>query len=323
MLDLSNKFGYFHINIDQKFLKELLISAARDEKPHCNAALIKYLGMKPVPNKNYCYTIYGWTNCDKTIPLEKLAKIARKTACPSTVIESKIISIKAGQHGGEVKPKFPIKIDGKLGSIVGHILGDGSIDSKFKQVFFSNTNKELLKEFANNMEEVFGIKPRIWMQRKTIAFKEKTRWERRLNSINELEEGKSCGLFYPATIGLILNEIFEQFAIGKSKKIPKFIFELNKDFKRGLIRAFFDDEGTVSIRGRHIRLFQDNKALLEVFRKLLLEFDVRAGPLKYYIKRNKKRHYFSIHAKNNFRKFYNEIGFVSTKKLMRLKELIE
>jgi intein-encoded DNA endonuclease-like protein len=321
LLDLADKFGYFHIKIDQRFLKELLVKATNDEKPHCNAALIKDMGMKPTPNKNYCYTVYSWTNCDKTIPLEKLAKIARQAAYSSTAIESKILSIKAGQHGGEVRPKFPIKFSKELGSMIGHILGDGSISADYKQVFFSNTNKELLKEFANNMDEIFRIKPRIWMQRKTIAFKEKTRWERRLKSIDELEAGKSCSLFYPATIGLILNEIFEQFAIGKSKKLPEIIFRLNKDFKRGLIRAFFDDEGTVDINSHTIRLFQDNENILEAFRLLLSEFGICAATIRNYTRRGKKHYYFSIHRKSNFLKFYKEIGFTSKEKLTRLKEL--
>ena len=189
LTDLVRSFGHFHVKIDPVFLKELLIKASGSKKPHCNLDFVRKLGMKPTTNY-LCNAIYGWTKYDKTIPLEKLAKVAALTNYPWHKIESEIISIKSGQQGGEICPKFPIKFDKRLGSIVGHILGDGSIDYRYKQVFFSNSNKELLKEFAENMQSVFGIKPRIWMQMKTIPFKEKTRWEKRLNSIEELEDGK-------------------------------------------------------------------------------------------------------------------------------------
>ena len=323
LIDLAHSFGHFHVKIDRKFLKELLVKATNDEKPHCNINFIRKLGMKPTSDKNYCNTIYAWTKYDKTIPLEKLAKIAQMASCPSNVIETKVITIKAGQQGGEVCPKFPIKFNKQLGAIIGHILGDGSIDSKYKQVFFSNSNKDLLNEFAENMEQVFGVKPRIWMQMKTIPFKEKTRWERRLDNINELEDGKNGGLFYPTIVGLILNHIFDNFADGKNKNLSTFIFKLNSDFKAGLIRAFYDDEGTVDVSSYNMRLFQDRKDILNLFRKLLSEFGINSNKIRFYTKRNKKRYYFDIYRKENFRKFQEKIGFTSAKKAARLKTLAQ
>ncbi len=322
LADLVNSFGYFHLKIDQKFLKTLLINAAEDENPHHNMEFMKNLSMKPTSTTKYCYTIYGWTR-NRTIPLGKLTKIAKLAGYPAKVIESKIISIKSGQQGGEICPKFPIRFDKNLGSIIGHILGDGSIDSRYKQVFFSNSNKELLKEFIENMKKVFGVKPRIWMQMKTIPFKEKTRWERRLNSIEELEGGKNCGLFYPTITGLILNHIFDNFAVGRNKNLPSFIFNLSKDFKAGLIRAFYDDEGSVNVESYTIRLFQDRKDILEFFRLLLAEFEISSSNILSYKKRGKDRYYFNIHRKENFRKFYEQIGFTSTKKSSRLRALAQ
>lgn len=322
LFDLKDKFGYFHVKIDQKFLKELLIKSAKHAKPHCSAEFVKKLGLK-MTTKYSCYTIYGWINADKTIPLRKLAKVIDMANYSWREVESEIISIKSGQKKGEICPKFPIKFNKQLGAIIGHVLGDGSIDSKYKQVFFSNSNKELLKEFAENMEQIFGVKPRIWMQMKTIPFKEKTRWERRLDNIDELEDGKNGGLFYPTIVGLMLNHIFDNFADGKNKNLSRFIFNLNTDFKIGLIRAFYDDEGTVDVSSRTMRLFQDRKDILEPFKRLLSEFGINSSKVKFYTRRNKKRYYFDIYKKENFRKFQEQIGFTSAKKAARLKTLAQ
>ncbi len=244
-------------------------------------------------------------------------KILRLANEDFSITHSHIVSIKAGQRGGEISPKFPINIDKQLGSIIGHVLGDGSIDLRYNQVFYSNSNKELLEEFDGFMFNIFGVRPRIWMQRKS-TFEGKTRWEKRLNSVNELEAGKNCGLFYPTICGLILNSLFDNFAVGRNKKITNKIVGADKEFKKGLIKAFYDDEGSVDKRGGYIRLFQDRKDILEEFRSLLLQFGIEPGQIKSYVKRNKERYYFGIHRKSNFIRFQKEIGFTSSKKKDRL-----
>lgn len=314
--DFCKNLGYLHIKIDKEFLRNLLYTLSKDKKPHYNKVLIEELSMKCTKDLKYCGTIYGWTAYNKTIPLNKLAKIMELSKTDWSEAESKIKSIKSGQHGGEVNLKLPIKIDKVLGSIIGHILGDGSIDSRYQQVFFSNSNKDLLQEFANNMHRIFGINPRIWMQ-KAPDFGH-TKWDKRLKSIKDSIEGRNVGLFYPTICGLILNSIFDNFAIGKDKRITKEIIQSNKDFKRGLIRAFYDDEGSISLKGDCIRLFQDRKEMLQTFRDLLKEFSITSGDIKKYIKKDKERYYFSIHRKSNFGKFAKEIGFTSIKKKERL-----
>ena len=72
-----------------------------------------------------------------------------------------------------------------------------------------------------------------------------TRWDKRLSSIDELIKGRNGGLFYPTICGLLLNKIFDNFAIGKNKNMTENILNSNKEFKRKLIRAFYDDEGSV------------------------------------------------------------------------------
>ncbi len=320
LVDICNELRHFHVKINPQFLKDLLVNAINDPSPHLNKKLIQFLGMKLTKNTNACLTIYGWTTGKRTIPLEKLIKIIKLSNQNWKTIETNIISIKAGRNGGgEIKINFPIKMDKKLGSIVGHILGDGSIDAKYQQVFFSNSNKELLKEFRDHMKLIFGVDPRIWMQ-KAPDFGN-TQWDKRINSIDELIEGRSCGLFYPTACGQILNFIFKDFVIGHKKKITSTIKTSNKEFKKGLIRAFYDDEGSVGKLSQSIRLFQDNKETLNQFKIFLKDFDITTGDIKIYRKNEKNRYYFDIYRKTNFINYNSKIGFTSSKKHFLLNEL--
>ncbi|MBT4192037.1 MAG: hypothetical protein HOE11_01900 [Candidatus Diapherotrites archaeon] len=318
--DFCKDHGYFHVTLKRGFLKELLIKTAHDTIPHQNVKLITYLKMKPTKNQKACLTIYGWTSGKRSIPLEKLNKIISLSNYSWQKLEKQIISIKAKTGKGTITPHFPIKLDEKIGSIIGHILGDGSIDKKYFQLSFSNSNQDLLNEFKTNMQDIFGISPRIWMQKKPNY--NNTEWDKRLKNINDLKAGRNCSLFYPTICGLILNAMFNNFAIGKNKRIQKDIFDTPKKFKIGLIRAFYDDEGSVYKSSRQIRLFQDNQKILETFRKLLEELDITTSEVHTYLKHNKKRHYFNIYRKTNFIKFQKQISFTSKRKAQLLNDLI-
>ena len=235
-------------------------------------------------------------------------------------VENYIISIKSGQKKGEIYPKFPIKIDEKLGSIVGHILGDGSIDKRFNAVFYSNSNVELLGEFREYMKSIFGIEPRIWVQEK--AHFGRTKWMKRLPELKDIPRGHNVGLFYPRICGITLHEIFGKFADGKNKHITEEIKNFNNSFKIGFLRAFFDDEGSVNSSSYTIRFHQDNKILLEEIRSLLLELNIKSNPVRTYIKRNKERHYFNITGFKEYDTFNRIIGCTSSKKKEQFKLLI-
>lgn len=314
IMEFSEKMDGVNVSINREFLIYLLTKASGKKEPYSDIKFISKLKMKPT-NKSYCSTIYGWIKYNKSVPLKKLFILKKLTGVSIKDIEKNISFISTGR----TKLVFcsPIKIDKDLGTIVGHILGDGSVDRKYKQVFFSNSNKELLEEFANCMEKILRVKPRIWMQ-KSPDFGN-TQWDKRLSHINELIAGRNGGLFYPTLCGILLNLIFDDFAIGKEKKITSQISTANRDFKRGLIKAFYDDEGTVGEKS--IRLFQDKEDMLNMFRDMLKEFGIFAGEVKSYIKRDKKRFYFDIFKKSNFLKFREEIGFTSSKKNSKLQEI--
>lgn len=317
--DIAKHPNKIYVKLGAKFLTDILKKASKSGKPHRNLDFCKKLGVK-INNKAWSsLTVSHWIKFNRAIPLSKLYVIQSLSNTSWNNIESNLISLRAGFAGKEVFIKFPIMIEKELGSIAGHILGDGSIDKRYKQVFFSNSNKELLNEFYYYMKNIFGIRPRIWMQRKTIAFKEKTRWERRLSSIEELKGSKNCGLFYPTICGLMLNMIFDNFSIGKEKRITSKIKIAPEEFKAGLIRAFCDDEGTVG--SKSIRIHQDRKDILLNISRFLRGFYIYPGTIKEYMRKSKTRCYVDIHRKSNLIKFRDNIGFTSTKKMQRLRDI--
>ncbi len=231
-----------------------------------------------------------------------------------------IIYIKSGRKKRAVNIKFPIKIGKELGNIVGHILGDGSIDKKYLQPFYTNSNLDLIKEFIRNMKIVFGVKPRIWAQTKG-NFKTKSKWLGRIYSFENLPDNCQIGLFYPRICGLILHEICGNFAHGKKKYITEQIKNFNKQFKSGLIRSFFDDDGSINAESYTIRGFQDDKQLLIDIKSLLADLGIESNEVHFYMKNGKVRHYFNITKRKNFFIYHNSIGFTSNKKQKRLKLL--
>lgn len=316
--DIAQKQSNIYIKLNKDFLFKILKKSSKSKKPHRDKTLCKKIKVHFNDNIGASPTIIAWIRFNRSIPLSKLTKIKDLSGISWRFIEKNAISLKCGFAGGEAVIKFPLKIEKEIGSIIGNILGDGSIDKKYQQVFYSNSEKELLKEFSKNMEEVFGTCPRIWMQ-KTSTFEGQTRWEKRLKEINELKEGRNCGLFYPSICGVLLNIIFDDFSIGKNKKITDTLKKTNREFKSGFLQAFFDDESTIG--NKSIRVFQDRKDILENIRNFLIEFGIQTREVKRYIKGDKQRYYLDIHRKSNLIKFKDRIGFNSSKKMNKLEEI--
>ncbi len=218
-------------------------------------------------NKNIAITIFTtyktWLNGSRTIPVSKLIKIIDLSKNYTWKdIENNLISIKSGIKKGETHPKFPIIINHKIGAIIGHILGDGAINKRGESIFFCNSNPELLNEFIKYMKNIFGAEPRIWVQ-KHKQFEEKTQWLKRVSNIEDVPKNHVVGLFYPKICVAIIKTIFGNFADGKNKFITEEIKNSNLDFKKGLVRAFYDDEGTVERYRIGIRVFQDREERLK------------------------------------------------------------
>ena len=321
LCDLSYNLVHTHVNLNLEFLSKLLISSSKSDKPWRNNEYAIKISCPVNKNKKSSTTVYGWIKGYRTVPFSKLINIVELSDYTWRDIELNLISIKAGIRKGEAFPIFPIMVNEKVGSIVGHILGDGSIDKRFHSLFFSNSNTELLNEFRDNMKVVFGIEPRIWIQKKT-NYGNKTEWLRRNLTLKNIPKGNNVGLFYPKICSDILYAIAGKFAEGKLKMITPEIINFNTRCKKGLIRAFFDDDDSVRSDNYTIRFFQDDKVLLKQIRNLIEEFGINSHDLKYYIKQGKAHYYFNINGFKNYVNFYRNIGCTSSKKIREFEELI-
>lgn len=302
---------YFKINLI--FLCKLLEDASKSKKPYRNKEFVAYLGCHINKNTKTSTTMQGWILGYKPVPISKLIKIMKKSKFSWNDIEENLISIKTARKKGEINIKFPLKIEREFGSIVGYIMGDGSIDKKYKQVFFSNSNTSLLKDFKDCMKRLFNIEPRIWVQAKR-NFNQKSEWLCKVKNLENVPKGNNVGLFYPKICGILLHSIFGEFANGKSKKVTKEIKSYNKIFLKYLVRAFFDSEGTTYNYRNMIRVCQDDEFILHEIKDILLNFDIKTNKVRGYPIRGKKRHVFDITNKENFLKFHELIGFTSDSK---------
>jgi len=319
--DIISDLKTAHVKLDLKFLKILIQNAAGCERPWRNIEFSEKIGCNINTKIQSATGINGWINGHTTVPVSKLIKIVELSKYNWTDVEKNLTYIKAGQKRGEVRPKFPIKLDHKIGAIIGHILGDGSINKRGESIFFCNSNPELLKEFMYFMKEIFDVEPRIWVQKPKI-FEEKTEWLKRINCIEEIPPNHVVSLFYPKICVRIIKTLFGNFADGRSKKITTEIKYSPFELKRGLIRAFFDDEGTVYTQRIALRVFQDNKEILENIRIMLKEFDINSDKISSYTKRDKERYYFTISNYRDCFSYYIKIGFTSSAKSAMLASLI-
>ena len=317
--DLGNCLKNSYVKLKPEFLLKLLKDASKNKFPAESKEFAFKIGCSFNEKFSTCPTIRSWFRGCAT-PFEKLIKIISLTDYKINEIENHIIFIKSGRRKGTINIHFPIKISKELGSIVGHILGDGSIDKKYLQPFYTNSNLDLIKEFIRNMEFVFGVKPRIWTQTRG-NFETKSRWINRINSFENLPNNCQIGLFYPRICGLILYDICGVFAYSKKKQITEQIKSFNKEFKLGLIKSFFDDDGSINTESYTIRGFQDDKQLLIDIKILLTDVGIESNEVHFYMKNGKARHYFNITKRKNFLTYYNKVGFTSAKKQKRLKLL--
>ena len=309
------------VNLNKNFVK-ILFKSLTERYPPKDKRLAEKLGVKFNLKYGVSPSLRGWYSGTRNMPMKILAKIMKLTKKYDWEdIENNLIGLKAGNGRSiSVKPNFPIKFNKNLGLLIGHILGDGWINTNFSQPCYGNSNKHLLKEYERAMKYIFRAQPRIWVQKEGKYGN--SEWLKRVNSIDEIPDGHHGVLFYSKIVGLILYRIFGMFAVGRyHKEIPILTFVLPLDFKIGLIKSFFDDEASVS-RSRTIRVHQDNPSILHDMRNLLKEIGIEPGEIKWYLKRGRKRFYFGIFSKRKFRIYKKKINFTSPSKRETLINLI-
>ena len=310
LFDIYEKFPNFFIKVETNFLQEVILSFSKTDKPWREKIIVQKLGFTFNETYNLSPGFYSIFMGKKVFRLDLVKLLIENSFFTWNDFEKNLILLRSGKRGLDIKLNFPLVYSRSLGLVVGHILGDGSIDKRYKQIMFTNSNNELIKEFYLAMKEIFPIEPRIWIQKSDFP---KTKWLGRKYDINDLknQKGIQFNLFYPTFCGEILNYYLGDFAIGKNKQISSEIKNGNLEFKRNLIRAFFDSEGSVDLY-RSLRFNNDNIQVLEKLKEILLELGIESKPIRTYIKGGKTRAYFNICSYINIEKYFYSIGITST-----------
>ena len=310
------------IKLDTKFIKNLLIDSSCSNKPYKSKEFCLKIGTNWNTRFKFSSRVYAWFSGKRNIRVKDLSNIIKNSHYTWHDVEKNIIFIKAGTKKGEIKFDFPINLDKNFGSVIGYLLGDGSIDKKMTQPFFTNQNKELLSDFQSKIFHIFNVNPRIWYQKPNDFKGNKSKWVKRVNSITQIPHEMQGGLFYYKIVGQILIAIFGKFSFGRHKEVTEQIFYSNNQFKMGFLQAFYDSEGSFSSSSSCIRGFQDRRQVLEKISLMLLDFNIIPNNISYYIKKDKKRYYIDITGFYNILNFKNNIGIISSKKSSNLSKVI-
>ncbi|MEK6895134.1 MAG: LAGLIDADG family homing endonuclease, partial [Nanoarchaeota archaeon] len=198
--------------------------------------------------------------------------------------------------------KIPEKINSDFSRILGYYLGDGTYE--IDRITFFEQREEVAKYYQNLIEKVFEIKSDLRFR------EEKSYWQIRAYS-------------------RILAQLFRQIYLEKDKthneKIPSIILRSSDKSLASFIAGFFDAEGYIS-KSRIAAGFNNEKLAKQIqlaFLRLgiiasINEYDNRKNPYS-----NNIRYTIAIDDLESIKKFYNLIGFISSEKNEKVRELIE
>lgn len=257
----------------------------------------------------------NWKKGKSCFPLRIAFRISQELKTTKTKIEKNIVIIKyktdlrkrGGNSGKPItNPKLPIEVNEDFVEILGHICGDGTICKgnikKGIRCGYTNSEPTLIKHFKVKMKEIFGdIEPTIQIR------KDKSKYNR-----------PNFYLSYPSIVSLLILSIFNYEPYIRMN-IPQFIFDCPYKFKCKFLRAIFDDEGTVSVKRKRIRITLKPRPPLKDIRELLISLGINAS--KIYCSGG--QHKLDISKQGSVRLFRKLVGFKHPLKNKKLNLIIK
>lgn len=248
----------------------------------------------------------------RRISLERLLKIINLSSESEELksdLESHIIDIKApSSRAIEIRPPFPLEMNKAFARILGHLLGDGNVrKSGGHNVRYGNTDPVLVESFIKDIDRIFN----------GVEYYKHTR-----NYKTERGTKKFTEISYPSIIGRILTKIIGHTGTFEGK-IPDFVFDTDEEIKSEVIKAIFDDEGTVSENGHALKIQIANKTLVWQIKDLLAYMKIKSS-LHSRGEEGSTMYSLSIYQRKSQKKFFNLVGATkNTKKYIRLKKYIK
>jgi predicted transcriptional regulator with HTH domain len=186
----------------------------------------------------------------------------------------------------------------ELASAIGHIFGDGGINSKGR-VYYCNSEEFLIKEFVNCMSKIFGIKP--WIKK----------------------EKNITRVVYPVSAGRKLWDLFGKFSFGKDTKIiTPLIKKMSLKWKVIMLQAWFNDDGSVvNIPPNYkvVAIHQKLKHLINFIEEVLNEFQIKSR-----VEEDNKKWLLRIFGYKDIVRFRDNINFsVDYRKREQLGKMIK
>jgi len=153
-------------------------------------------------------------------------------------------------NGWNVKnPILPIKENPMLYSIVFHLLGDGNASVRHSP-FYSNKCKELIEEFIGNLQIFGNVESKIKYRKDELLI-----------------------VYFPKAVSDILKHILKS-NFTFPDNLPERIFQASNECKVSAIKAFVDDEGSIS---SSFCITQKSSNLLKQFKELLGSIGIESG----------------------------------------------
>lgn len=200
-------------------------------------------------------------------------------------LEMSIVCYRAW-NGWNVKNSIlPIKEEPKFYSIAFHLIGDGNASLRHSP-FYSNKCKGLLDEFKIDLQFFGNVETR------TV-----------------IREDGVVKIYFPKAIADILSYVLE-IEFTHPQKLPERIFQASKECKIAAIRAFVDDEGSIS---SSFCISQRSSNILKQLKEVLESLDIKSGK----VCREDDIHKIYI-SKYSYKKFKNSINLTHPKKYRNL-----
>lgn len=197
------------------------------------------------------------------------------------------------------------KLTKEKARIIARLIGDGCMfKSKHRyEIKYEVKNMDLLKSFEKDIIKVYGLKPK---------------W-------GTNPSGKTGELINLVRVNSILayNDLlrYNKSYYSEDWRVPKQIINSNRDIKKVFLKAFCDDEGSVCVRNKIIRLYSINETGLKDISKIFLkDFNIATSIQSGF---GLRRNVFAIIIKKEgILKFKEKIGFDDTNKRDKLKEIL-
>jgi len=261
--------------------------------------LAKILELHPVTVKQYELgkSTYGRTVFMPVFVLKKLIEILKKSKFYSIIdeIEKHItkMRLKGGKSSVVYNPTLPIKESEKLYSFTAHMMGDGC--ASICNAYYCGPDRELIESFKKDLEMFGKIETRQFVR----------------------QDGTIHGtvyLYFPTVIARIVQHILDV-RFTKPNRVPERIFAASNACKTAFLRAFYDDEGCVSVK--KIFLTQKSRRILKQIQILLKSLNIQTGKI------SKSNTGFKFVVKvESYENFYDSIKFEHFKKQKRLENII-